>query len=137
MFLLNHTFLLKQPLFHCCGKVFIFPPFSVCPVVTETTGSVSGVSLTSELNEELNDLIQRFHNQLHDSQVSPEMALYKCCHYQFLFYLTMYLNVCIAHLCVFASEVIRVPPKLGNSANVKILKGYQLTDLYFVSHGFP
>ncbi|KAM6346359.1 pericentriolar material 1 protein isoform 12-T12 [Podargus strigoides] len=37
-------------------------------VVTETTGSVSGVSLTSELNEELNDLIQRFHNQLHDSQ---------------------------------------------------------------------
>uniref|UniRef100_A0A8C4K412 Pericentriolar material 1 n=1 Tax=Dromaius novaehollandiae TaxID=8790 RepID=A0A8C4K412_DRONO len=38
------------------------------PVVTETTGSVSGVSLTSELNEELNDLIQRFHNQLHDSQ---------------------------------------------------------------------
>uniref|UniRef100_A0A8C5P825 Pericentriolar material 1 n=1 Tax=Leptobrachium leishanense TaxID=445787 RepID=A0A8C5P825_9ANUR len=40
-------------------------------VVTETTGSVSGVSLTSELNEELNDLIQRFHNQLHDSQVPP------------------------------------------------------------------
>ncbi|XP_032079663.1 pericentriolar material 1 protein isoform X3 [Thamnophis elegans] len=38
-------------------------------VVTETTGSVSGVSLTSELNEELNDLIQRFHNQLHDSQI--------------------------------------------------------------------
>ncbi|NXE13664.1 PCM1 protein, partial [Lophotis ruficrista] len=37
-------------------------------VVTETTGSISGVSLTSELNEELNDLIQRFHNQLHDSQ---------------------------------------------------------------------
>ncbi|NWX46917.1 PCM1 protein, partial [Steatornis caripensis] len=37
-------------------------------VVTETTGSVSGVSLASELNEELNDLIQRFHNQLHDSQ---------------------------------------------------------------------
>ncbi|XP_031444524.1 pericentriolar material 1 protein isoform X10 [Phasianus colchicus] len=37
-------------------------------VVTETTGSVSGVSLTSELNEELIDLIQRFHNQLHDSQ---------------------------------------------------------------------
>uniref|UniRef100_A0A8D2N832 Pericentriolar material 1 n=1 Tax=Zonotrichia albicollis TaxID=44394 RepID=A0A8D2N832_ZONAL len=49
-------------------KIFIFSPFSVCPVVTETTGSVSGVSLTSELNEELNDLIQRFHNQLHDSQ---------------------------------------------------------------------
>ncbi|KFO92892.1 Pericentriolar material 1 protein, partial [Buceros rhinoceros silvestris] len=40
-------------------------------VVTETTGSVSGVSLTSELNEELNDLIQRFHNQLHDSQTQP------------------------------------------------------------------
>uniref|UniRef100_A0A8C6XAH6 Pericentriolar material 1 n=1 Tax=Naja naja TaxID=35670 RepID=A0A8C6XAH6_NAJNA len=40
-------------------------------VVTETTGSVSGVSLTSELNEELNDLIQRFHNQLHDSQIQP------------------------------------------------------------------
>uniref|UniRef100_A0A8C8RGY6 Pericentriolar material 1 n=1 Tax=Pelusios castaneus TaxID=367368 RepID=A0A8C8RGY6_9SAUR len=37
-------------------------------VVTETTGSISGVSLTSELNEELNDLIQRFHNQLHESQ---------------------------------------------------------------------
>nr|XP_055190956.1 pericentriolar material 1 protein isoform X6 [Nyctereutes procyonoides] len=37
-------------------------------VVTETTGSVSGVSITSELNEELNDLIQRFHNQLRDSQ---------------------------------------------------------------------
>ncbi|KAG8453735.1 hypothetical protein GDO86_000384 [Hymenochirus boettgeri] len=37
-------------------------------VVTETTGSLSGLSLTSELNEELNDLIQRFHNQLHDSQ---------------------------------------------------------------------
>uniref|UniRef100_A0A8C3VFY1 Pericentriolar material 1 n=1 Tax=Catharus ustulatus TaxID=91951 RepID=A0A8C3VFY1_CATUS len=57
--LLNHTFLFKQPLFHC--------------FVTETTGSVSGVSLTSELNEELNDLIQRFHNQLHDSQVSPSV----------------------------------------------------------------
>ncbi|XP_027709424.1 pericentriolar material 1 protein isoform X14 [Vombatus ursinus] len=38
-------------------------------VVTETTGSISGISITSELNEELNDLIQRFHNQLHDSQV--------------------------------------------------------------------
>uniref|UniRef100_A0A8C1YLU8 Pericentriolar material 1 n=1 Tax=Cyprinus carpio TaxID=7962 RepID=A0A8C1YLU8_CYPCA len=36
--------------------------------VTETTGSVSGRSITSELNDELNDLIQRFHNQLHDSQ---------------------------------------------------------------------
>lgn len=40
-------------------------------VVTETTGSISGVSLTSELNEELNDLIQRFHNQLHESQIQP------------------------------------------------------------------
>ncbi|XP_044873694.1 pericentriolar material 1 protein isoform X9 [Mauremys mutica] len=40
-------------------------------VVTETTGSISGVSLTSELNEELNDLIQRFHNQLHESQTQP------------------------------------------------------------------
>nr|XP_044997542.1 pericentriolar material 1 protein isoform X4 [Jaculus jaculus] len=39
-------------------------------VVTETTGSLSGVSITSELNEELNDLIQHFHNQLHDSQAS-------------------------------------------------------------------
>ncbi|KAF4071693.1 hypothetical protein AMELA_G00276240 [Ameiurus melas] len=29
---------------------------------------VSGVSITSELNDELNDLIRRFHNQLHDSQ---------------------------------------------------------------------
>ncbi|KAM3623367.1 uncharacterized protein V6R79_010262 [Siganus canaliculatus] len=38
-------------------------------VVTETTGSVSGLSITSELNDELNDLIQRFHNQLHDSRV--------------------------------------------------------------------
>ncbi|XP_032356497.1 pericentriolar material 1 protein isoform X4 [Etheostoma spectabile] len=37
-------------------------------VVTETTGSISGLSITSELNDELNDLIQRFHNQLHDSQ---------------------------------------------------------------------
>ncbi|XP_056137025.1 pericentriolar material 1 protein isoform X3 [Lampris incognitus] len=37
-------------------------------VITETTGSVSGLSITSELNDELNDLIQRFHNQLHDSQ---------------------------------------------------------------------
>ncbi|XP_068826336.1 pericentriolar material 1 protein isoform X12 [Capricornis sumatraensis] len=37
-------------------------------VVTETTGSLSGVSITSELNEELNDLIQHFHNQLRDSQ---------------------------------------------------------------------
>ncbi|XP_033621292.1 pericentriolar material 1 protein isoform X14 [Fukomys damarensis] len=36
--------------------------------VAETTGSLSGVSITSELNEELNDLIQRFHNQLRDSQ---------------------------------------------------------------------
>ncbi|XP_026990582.1 pericentriolar material 1 protein isoform X2 [Tachysurus fulvidraco] len=41
-------------------------------VVTETTGSVSGVSITSELNDELNDLIRRFHNQLHDSQVVPD-----------------------------------------------------------------
>ncbi|KAK0134705.1 Pericentriolar material 1 protein [Merluccius polli] len=38
-------------------------------VVTETTGSVSGVSITSELNDELNDLIHRFENKLHDSQV--------------------------------------------------------------------
>ncbi|KAM8786322.1 pericentriolar material 1 protein isoform 1-T1 [Rhynchonycteris naso] len=37
-------------------------------VVPETTGSLSGVSITSELNEELNDLIQHFHNQLRDSQ---------------------------------------------------------------------
>lgn len=37
-------------------------------VVTETTGSVSGLSITSELNDELNDLIQRFHNQLKDSR---------------------------------------------------------------------
>uniref|UniRef100_A0A3Q3VU79 Pericentriolar material 1 n=1 Tax=Mola mola TaxID=94237 RepID=A0A3Q3VU79_MOLML len=37
-------------------------------VVTETTGSISGLSITSELNDELNDLIQRFHNQLHDSR---------------------------------------------------------------------
>ncbi|XP_033825665.1 pericentriolar material 1 protein isoform X2 [Periophthalmus magnuspinnatus] len=37
-------------------------------VVTETTGSVSGISITSELNDELNDLIQRFHNQLKDSR---------------------------------------------------------------------
>ncbi|KAL4640552.1 pericentriolar material 1 protein isoform X1 [Arapaima gigas] len=37
-------------------------------IVTETTGSVSGLSITSELNDELNDLIQRFHNQLHDTQ---------------------------------------------------------------------
>ncbi|XP_027872424.1 pericentriolar material 1 protein isoform X1 [Xiphophorus couchianus] len=37
-------------------------------VVTETTGSVSGLSITSELNEELNELIHRFHNQLHDSK---------------------------------------------------------------------
>ncbi|XP_011363558.1 pericentriolar material 1 protein isoform X28 [Pteropus vampyrus] len=36
--------------------------------VAETSGSLSGVSITSELNEELNDLIQRFHNQLRDSQ---------------------------------------------------------------------
>uniref|UniRef100_A0A3B4DIU3 Pericentriolar material 1 protein C-terminal domain-containing protein n=1 Tax=Pygocentrus nattereri TaxID=42514 RepID=A0A3B4DIU3_PYGNA len=41
-------------------------------VVTETTGSVSGISITSELNEELNDLIRRFHNQLHDSQAVPD-----------------------------------------------------------------
>ncbi|XP_043545852.1 pericentriolar material 1 protein isoform X1 [Chiloscyllium plagiosum] len=41
-------------------------------VVTETTGSVSGLSLTSELNEELNDLIQRFHNQLQNSQSVPD-----------------------------------------------------------------
>ncbi|KPP76919.1 pericentriolar material 1 protein-like [Scleropages formosus] len=37
-------------------------------IITETTGSVSGLSITSELNDELNDLIQRFHNQLHDTQ---------------------------------------------------------------------
>ena len=43
--------------------------FVALQVITETTGSVSGVSITSELNDELNDLIQRFHNQLHDSQV--------------------------------------------------------------------
>uniref|UniRef100_A0A4W3IS37 Pericentriolar material 1 n=1 Tax=Callorhinchus milii TaxID=7868 RepID=A0A4W3IS37_CALMI len=41
-------------------------------VVTETTGSVSGLSITSELNEELNDLIQRFHNQLRNSQPVPD-----------------------------------------------------------------
>lgn len=61
----------------------IYISSSCMPVVTETTGSVSGVSLTSELNEELNDLIQRFHNQLHDSQVSAWIALYKFCHCSF------------------------------------------------------
>ncbi|XP_043919429.1 pericentriolar material 1 protein, partial [Protopterus annectens] len=44
--------------------------FSIA-AVTETTGSISGLSITSELNEELNDLIQRFHNQLCDSQTQP------------------------------------------------------------------
>lgn len=44
-------------------------------VVTETTGSVSGLSITSELNDELNDLILRFHNQLHDSRVKPSPAI--------------------------------------------------------------
>ncbi|XP_048186871.1 pericentriolar material 1 protein isoform X6 [Perognathus longimembris pacificus] len=38
-------------------------------VATETSGSLSGVSITSELNEELNDLIQHFQNQLRDSQI--------------------------------------------------------------------
>lgn len=62
---------IKWSLFCFCEQVFtFFLLFSSRPVVTETTGSVSGVSLTSELNEELIDLIQRFHNQLHDSQVS-------------------------------------------------------------------
>uniref|UniRef100_A0A8B9SFF2 Pericentriolar material 1 n=1 Tax=Apteryx owenii TaxID=8824 RepID=A0A8B9SFF2_APTOW len=57
----------------CLSTYFhFFPPSFKSPVVTETTGSVSGVSLTSELNEELNDLIQRFHNQLHDSQSVPD-----------------------------------------------------------------
>ncbi|XP_072108732.1 pericentriolar material 1 protein isoform X2 [Mobula birostris] len=41
-------------------------------VVTEATSSVSGLSITSELNEELNDLIQRFHNQLQNSQSVPD-----------------------------------------------------------------
>uniref|UniRef100_A0A8C0UZB2 Pericentriolar material 1 n=1 Tax=Cyanistes caeruleus TaxID=156563 RepID=A0A8C0UZB2_CYACU len=50
------------------GIVGFSPKNRSTQFVTETTGSVSGVSLTSELNEELNDLIQRFHNQLHDSQ---------------------------------------------------------------------
>uniref|UniRef100_A0A8B9QKB0 Pericentriolar material 1 n=1 Tax=Apteryx owenii TaxID=8824 RepID=A0A8B9QKB0_APTOW len=59
--------------FIAINKYFhFFPPSFKSPVVTETTGSVSGVSLTSELNEELNDLIQRFHNQLHDSQSVPD-----------------------------------------------------------------
>lgn len=49
--------------FHCVLSLFL------TLVVTETTGSVSGLSITSELNDELNDLIQRFHNQLQDSQV--------------------------------------------------------------------
>ncbi|XP_054422107.1 pericentriolar material 1 protein [Pteronotus mesoamericanus] len=44
------------------------PPFHQSVPLRETTGSLSGVSITSELNEELNDLIQRFHNQLRDSQ---------------------------------------------------------------------
>ncbi|KAM5312178.1 pericentriolar material 1 protein isoform 17-T18 [Glossophaga mutica] len=43
-------------------------PFHQRVPLRETTGSLSGVSITSELNEELNDLIQRFHNQLRDSQ---------------------------------------------------------------------
>ncbi|KAM6221494.1 pericentriolar material 1 protein isoform 1-T1 [Rhynchocyon petersi] len=38
------------------------------PFHQKTAGSLSGVSITSELNEELNDLIQHFHNQLRDSQ---------------------------------------------------------------------
>jgi len=71
VFLLNQTFSSNSLYFITREKVFTFFLPSACPVVTETTGSVSGVSLTSELNEELNDLIQRFHNQLHDSQVSP------------------------------------------------------------------
>ncbi len=57
-------------------SIFIDIVFCVT-VVTETTGSVSGRSITSELNDELNDLIQRFHNQLHDSQVHTHAHIAK------------------------------------------------------------
>lgn len=87
MFWLNQKFSSNSLYFIAVEKyLHYFPPSSACPVVTETTGSVSGVSLTSELNEELNDLIQRFHNQLHDSQVSPWFALYKFCHCPFFIF---------------------------------------------------
>uniref|UniRef100_A0A8C3YKV0 Pericentriolar material 1 n=1 Tax=Catagonus wagneri TaxID=51154 RepID=A0A8C3YKV0_9CETA len=58
----HHTVPCRQP---ACSPIHQRAPLRV---VTETTGSLSGVSITSELNEELNDLIQRFHNQLRDSQ---------------------------------------------------------------------
>lgn len=51
-------------------------------VVTETTGSISGLSITSELNEELNELIQRFHNQLHDSQVQSLFFVLQFCYFK-------------------------------------------------------
>lgn len=75
MFVLNQTFYCLYCITAEECLRFFLP--SAWPVVTETTGSVSGLSLTSELNEELNDLIQRFHNQLHDSQVSRSTALRK------------------------------------------------------------
>lgn len=56
-------------LYKNCKRFFNKKLFNFLSVVAETTGSLSGVSITSELNEELNDLIQRFHNQLRDGQV--------------------------------------------------------------------
>ncbi len=65
----------------CCSKLELFHFYChdcfCITVVTETTGSVSGRSITSELNDELNDLIQRFHNQLHDSQVHTRAHISK------------------------------------------------------------
>ncbi len=65
----------------CCSKLELFHFYChdcfCITVVTETTGSVSGRSITSELNDELNDLIQRFHNQLHDSQVNTRAHIAK------------------------------------------------------------
>lgn len=65
--ILSKSYLMIKIITFLCLILLTWLLFSL--VVTETTGSVSGLSITSELNDELNDLIQRFHNQLHDSQV--------------------------------------------------------------------
>ncbi|KAL7841075.1 hypothetical protein SRHO_G00247660 [Serrasalmus rhombeus] len=88
-------------------------------VVTETTGSVSGISITSELNEELNDLIRRFHNQLHDSQAVPDNRRQAES-------LSLSREVCRSRTT--HSPRGQLPPAAASSASAKLTKLQELQD---------
>uniref|UniRef100_A0A674BMS3 Pericentriolar material 1 n=1 Tax=Salmo trutta TaxID=8032 RepID=A0A674BMS3_SALTR len=91
-------------------------------VPTETTGSVSGLSITSELNDELNDLIQRFHNQLHDSQAAvPDNRRQAAS-------LSLSREVCRSRSSHSLTSLTSIIPTSASAASAKLTKLQELQD---------